>query len=422
MPTNRREYSSDRDISIRGGYTPFTLTRNPNLETYERVVGTLNEQQLKTAEQRAKIAGALAQTELHHSEDGYKQKLIDFYNGEISKDPFNYIKAQELAGKAASDPELLGKIRANQEYKDFTNTVKQYKDSGKISALTAERLLAEESNQYKFTPQTDAKGRVVGGLEWKAGKAPVQHVELSQIAALAKQLAAPEKGSTDTLRSSTVTNADGTGHGGSTQKGLQWDKLSADKIQEVFDNLFRLMPEARASLTQDYEDDIYYLKKLEKEFDSAKTEFDKTKIGNEIDDVKDRLYDNEMLRSERDYMAHSMGFIIKNMAYDYKYSTDHSTSSVDNQATGAGGGSGVGAGAGYGGITMPHGMMDFNRTENGGTVFMNSGFYSKGTVDTFSQLSGLMDLGRQGNLGGITDSFGNKVTIGFGTGRNRGGR
>lgn len=412
MPTNRREYSSDRDISIRGGYTPFTLTRNPNLETYERVVGTLNEQQLKTAEQLSKIQGAIAQVELHHSEDGYKKQLSDYYTAEINKDPFNYIRAQELGGKAASDPELLGKMRTYQEYKGFTDTVKQYRDSNKISALTAERLLAEESNQYKFTPQIDAKGRIVGGLEWKPGKAPVQHVELSQIAALAKQLAAPEKGSTDTLRSSTVTNADGTGKGGSTQKGLQWDKLSADKIQEVFDNLFRLMPEARASLTQDYEDDIYYLKKLEKEFDSATNEFDRTKIGNAIDDVKDRLYDNEMLRSERDYMAHSMGFIIKNMAYDYEYSTDHSTSSVDNNAKGSGGG--VGAGAGLAGVQMPWGMTDwFGGTTIGGTVMTNTGYYTSPIGNVYDGLTSFLDGISSGKLGKVTTKN-NKIGINIG--------
>lgn len=344
MPTNRREYSSDRDISIRGGYTPFTLTRNPNLETYERVVGTLNEQQLKTAEQRAKIAGALAQTELHHSEDGYKQKLIDFYNGEISKDPFNYIKAQELAGKAASDPELLGKIRANQEYKEFTNTVKQYKDSGKISPLTAERLLAEESNQYKFTPQIDAKGRVVGGLEWKPGKDPVQHVDRTQIAALAKQLAAPLKGSSDVSSSSSVTNADGTGKGGSSRNAVQFEKLPKDKIQEVFDGVFAQIPGAEASLMQDYEDDIYLLAKTKKEFESTSDEAKRTELGNLIDRIKERLYDGEILRNPTSYMTRSMGMVIDNMAYDYKFTTTSSSSTIDNSPKGGSGGSGSGLG------------------------------------------------------------------------------
>ena len=415
MPTNRREYNSNREVSIRGGYVPFTLTRNPNLETYEKVVSTLNEQQLKTAEQRAKIAGAIAQTELHHSEDGYKQKLIEYYNGEISKDPFNYIKAQELGGKAASDPELLAKIRTNQEYKEFTETVKQYKDSGKINGITAERLLQEEGNQYRFKPQVDANGKIVGGEKWTAEKMPVQSVDRTQIAALARQLAAPLKGSTDVQRASSVTNADGTGKGSSTQKGLQWDRLPADKIKQVFEGVFAQMPGAEQSLMQDYEDDIYLLQKLDKEFKATQDGTKKTQLGNQIDRVKDRLYDGATLRTPTSYMAKSMNLIIDNMAYDYEYSTDHSSSTIDNNAKGGSGGSGGGAGVGAGlaGISMPWGMMDwFGGTTMGGTVMANSGYYTAPITGIYDGLNSLLESAQTGGLGNVK-SKNTGIRIGF---------
>ena len=176
MPYSNR-YNSDISTSAYGrlDLKPLNLERQGN--AFRDAIATLNEQQQKTNEVAAAVTAAFQNAKLHHSEDEYKKNRADYYYNEIMKDPFDFVKAQRLATEAANDTEFLTKIRTNQEYEDFRAQVEDYRNKGQIDDITAERLLQEEDNQYKYTPTYDSMGRIVGSSRWVAGKVPVKKVD-----------------------------------------------------------------------------------------------------------------------------------------------------------------------------------------------------------------------------------------------------
>lgn len=338
----KSDYTSNRSSNVYGKFVPMPMNVKRDMSLYENVIGKLNDQQDKTNEVLNRVTTAFQNAKLHHSEDEYKKNRIDYYTNEIRKNPFDFVRAEQLAAQAANDTEFITKIRTNQEYEDFRSHVEDYRNKGQIDDITAERLLNEESNQYKYTPTYDDMGRIVGSSRWTAGKMPVKKVDRVQMAALAAQLAKPYKGSNRSQTASDVTNADGTGSGSSSMSGRQYERLSKEKIQEVFDGVFAAMPGAQDALMQDYEDDLYRIEKANKELQTTLDPGARHKLQAEIDMTSERLYDKGVLRSPQSYMAYSMGLIVPNMAYDWEFTESASTSRRDNEQSASAGGAGNG--------------------------------------------------------------------------------
>lgn len=336
------EYNIRRRETIRGNVDPYILEYKGIAPAVLQAANALEERRTKGAEIKSALTAAVNQLPLDHSEDTYKKEFIDRYSDLIKQDPFDVAKIQEYATQAANDPELLAKHRTHLEHEAFVKDVEDYRKAGKISSTTAERLLKDPSNQYKFTP-TIKDGVITGSEKWTAGKMPVQHVDRNAILATARQFIAPLKGKKHTARSSSVTNADGTGKGGGSDYSDQWETVTEEMIDDVFEGVFNAMPEARESLLQDYEDDLYNEQKYSDLLKNATTDAEKTKWKDALDSTRERLYDNGVLRSQRSYNAYSMGMIKPHMAYDYHFIDDSRHSTVDNQASGSGAGGSGGA-------------------------------------------------------------------------------
>ena len=396
-------YRTSRRESIRGNVTPYIAEYEGISDDVKDAVRTLTEKKAKTEEARAAYMAALAKVPLHHSEDAYKQRLVDKFQQEIDYDPFDFTRVQKLATQYASDPELMAKARTYQEYLGFTNDVEEYRKSGKIESITAERLLNDASNQYKFTPTYDGD-KIVGGQEWKPGRRPVAHKNRVEILAMAANFAKPFKGSNSNQTQSSVTNADGTGKGSMSKHGEQFETLPEEAIKEVFKGVFQAIPGAEDSLLQDYYDDEYKLTKYADEIKKAKNSDDIRRLEADRKVIQDRLYDeNGMKRSSYEYMKYSMNLITPHMAYDYRFIDNASSSSIDNSAKGTGGSGGLG---GLGGLELPGGITFgdlINATSLGGTVVM------KGFADSVELLSGVMTtLSKSLSGASYTDSSGKK--------------
>lgn len=327
--TYKGQYSS----SIRGNVEPYNFTYHPISDSVFRAVSSINDMYDKRDEALGNVTKAVNAVPLDHSEDAYRTHFIEKYTNLIKQNPY---KAQEYANEAANDPEFQAKARAHQEHLAFENHLDDWAKNGTIDEITAERLKNHKDNQYKFIP-TIENGKIVGGKEWNAGKIAVRHIPPIDILQVVKGIVNPTTTSRRTSTGGTTTNADGTGRGGQTTNDTQTVVLDPKKLKTVFDAAFQSMPGAEDSLLQDLEDDEYRLKKYEGLRDSATSDEERQKYENMRRAVYNRLYKpNGTKKSTYEYMADSMGIIIKNAGRNDTSVTTERISNVDNYSKSTG--------------------------------------------------------------------------------------
>ena len=371
-------YDANYSNSITGGYIPRPIRINTDVSLVRDVINTLNEQQSKTQDVADSVIQAFNSVELDPSESEYKKKLVDKYVSEIRANPFDTLNARKLANEAAMDQEFQGKMKAHNQHDEFKKRVEALRDNDKISPITAERLLSEPENQYKYNPIYDADGNIVGVKDWKAGKEPVARIDRTKLMQFAAQITAEKHNKAVTQRGSAVTNADGTGSASDKTYGKETQVKTKEDIREMFDAVFSQFPGAEESLRQDYEDDIYLYKKSKAELETTTDPSRIAVLNDTIKQIEDRL-PNKMSTTPTEYMAKAMDVMAEKQAYNNIFTEDRTSSSVDRQASGSGGGGGGGFGA-------LGGLMDKIREgypikpERAGTVYQNAASWLQGAL------------------------------------------
>ena len=165
------------NVSI-GGYVPQRIPVRSNLEALSQALNKIDERSDKAIQQKSAITNAIGQLKLNAAEDKWKydyakrieQKINDAAQyGDYSR---ALDVATELAGSATSSPEVMGRIRANEQYEKAKQAVD---NNGNISSLTKQAWML--SNKYHYEDTYDDKGNIIGGTEWKASWTPVEEVD-----------------------------------------------------------------------------------------------------------------------------------------------------------------------------------------------------------------------------------------------------
>lgn len=344
-------YKNNQSGITIGGYVPQRVPVRSNIEALSQALNKIDERSDKAIQQKSAITNAIGQLKLNAAEDKWKydyakrieQKINDAAQyGDYSR---ALDVATELAGSATSSPEVIGRIRANENYEKKKGEVESLANSGVISGLTKERWLAQ--NKYTYEDIRDANGNIVGGTDWKAGWDPVKKVDMSRLVTLAGQLAAPVKRATSSSSQHSVSDEQGVGNGGtstpasprsvktaySTSSGssFQRETLTKQKIDEVYNKLFALDPDNMNALIQQFDDVQWKVNQLKDEL-STTTDPEKRKtLQNSIDAFSDDIYDsNGQPLKVKEYMLSKIGIITKNMAYD-NISVSHTSGSSESR-------------------------------------------------------------------------------------------
>lgn len=344
-------YKNNQSGITIGGYVPQRVPVRSNLEALSQALNKIDERSDKAIQQKSAITNAIGQLKLNAAEDKWKydyakrieQKINDAAQyGDYSR---ALDVATELAGSATSSPEVIGRIRANENYEKKKGEVESLANSGVISGLTKERWLAQ--NKYAYEDIRDANGNIVGGTDWKAGWNPVKKVDMSRLVTLAGQLAAPVKRATSSSSQHSVSDEQGVGNGGtstspslrsvktgySTSSGssFQRETLTKQKIDEVYNKLFALDPDNMNALIQQFDDVQWKVNQLKDEL-STTTDPEKRKtLQNSIDGFSNDIYDaNGQPLKVKEYMLSKIGVITKNMAYD-NTSVSHTSGSSETR-------------------------------------------------------------------------------------------
>ena len=373
------------NISI-GGYVPQRIPVRSNLDVLSQALNKIDERSDKAIQQKSAIKNAIGQLKLNAAEDKWKydyakrieQKINDAAQyGDYSR---ALDVATELAGSATSSPEVIGRIRANENYEKKKGEVESLANSGVISGLTKERWLAQ--NKYTYEDIRDEKGNIVGGTDWKAGWDPVKKVDMSRLVTLAGQLAAPVKRATSNNSQRSVSDEQGIGNGGtSTPEGLrsvktgystssgssfQRETLTKQKIDEVYNQLFALDPDNMNALIQQFDDVQWKVNQLKDKLKDSTDPKETKTIQNSIDAFSNDIYDdNGQPLTVKEYMLSKIGIITKNMAYD-NTSVSHTSGSSETRGLTYGTKYALGSGTNTSNITAPLPIL-------GGTYYSNPG-------------------------------------------------
>ena len=379
-------YKNNQSGITIGGYVPQRVPVRSNLEALSQALNKIDERSDKAIQQKSAITNAIGQLKLNAAEDKWKydyakrieQKINDAAQyGDYSR---ALDVATELAGSATSSPEVIGRIRANENYEKKKGEVESLANSGVISGLTKERWVAQ--NKYAYEDIRDANGNIVGGTDWKAGWDPVKKVDMSRLVTLAGQLAAPVKRATSSSSQHSVSDEQGVGNGGtstssslrsvktgySTSSGssFQRETLTKQKIDEVYNKLFALDPDNMNALIQQFDDVQWKVNQLKDEL-STTTDPEKRKtLQNSINAFNNDIYDaNGQPLKVKEYMLSKIGVITKNMAYD-NTSVSHTSGSSETRGLTYGTKAVLASGTNTSNITAPLPTL-------GGTYYSNPG-------------------------------------------------
>lgn len=274
-----------RSINI-GGFVPQRIYQGRNLDAFAKSLDKIDERAKQALAQRTQIAVALGQLNLNSNDEEFRANYIRDIQQQLDEAAIGGDYSQTLqqatllAGKVASDPAIIGRVKANAAYEEFKKNIQNRND---ITQDVKDYALA--NNPYHYEDKYDEQGHLIGGSTWEPNKTPVSTVDLSNLMTKAKQWVAVHKGSG--VNDIKFVDADGnlTSDPGKNFYGLaykksgSWEYVSEKDLNDALKSAIDTTPGARASLQQDYEVALWKYNKMTPEEKKKNIDSDITENG-----------------------------------------------------------------------------------------------------------------------------------------------
>lgn len=311
-----------------GNPVPLRAPHRRNVEAFTNALNKIDEKAKESLQTQNQIKMALANLDINAAEDSWKAGYVRNIQNQLDDAAMygDYSRslntARELAGQVASDPAVLGRVRAQAAYKTFMDNLDKRQD------ITQDvKNWTKDNNPYHYQDQVDKEGHIIGGTNWEPNRTPVSTVDLSNLMTKAKQWVAVHKGSG--VSDIKYVDADGnlTSDPGKNFYGLAykksggWEYVSEKDLNDALKSAIDTTPGARASLQQDYEVALWKYNKMTPEEKKKNIDSDIT--------------DKGLLLSPEEYLAKRVKPGIHSMSY-YNSSSDIEVGSgQSNYATAA---------------------------------------------------------------------------------------
>lgn len=242
-------------------YTPtFRQQVNPiDLNVLARTYNTLEQGHQQAIQTKSQIDAQLAQLDLNEAEDAWRQEQLNKVRNALTENMQYgnaYSSLDDIVGTygdITSSPEMIGRLRAQQDYKAYMDNLDKRTDLSEDY-----KNYYRTVNKYNYQDITDKNGNVIGGSKWTPIDKEVSEIPMNQILNQALQWAAKEQGGGSQTRwldaNGKVTDditKSVTGEIYSHTKG-DWQRLSKAKLAEAVKAVIENTPGAKASLEQDY--------------------------------------------------------------------------------------------------------------------------------------------------------------------------
>ena len=269
-----------------GNPVPLRTPHRRNVEAFTNALNKIDEKAKESLQTQNQIKMALANLDINAAEDSWKAGYVRNIQNQLDDAAMygDYSRslntARELAGQVASDPAVLGRVRAQAAYKTFMNNLDKRQD------ITQDvKNWAKDNNPYHYQDQVDKEGHIIGGTNWEPNRTPVSTVDLSNLMTKAKQWVAVHKGSG--VSDIKYVDADGnlTSDPGKNFYGLaykksgSWEYVSEKDLNDALKSAIDTTPGARASLQQDYDVALWKYNKMTPEEKKKNIDSDITENG-----------------------------------------------------------------------------------------------------------------------------------------------
>lgn len=297
-----------------GNPVPLRNPHRRNVEAFTNALNKIDEKAKESLQTQNQIKMALANLDINAAEDSWKAGYVRNIQNQLDDAAMygDYSRslntARELAGQVASDPAVLGRVRAQAAYKTFMDNLDRRQD------ITQDvKNWAKDNNPYHYQDQVDKEGHIIGGTNWEPNRTPVSTVDLSNLMTKAKQWVAVHKGGG--VNDIKFVDADGnlTSDPGKNVYGLaykksgSWEYVSEKDLNDALNSAIDTTPGARASLQQDYDVALWKYNKMTPEEKKKNIDSDIT--------------ENGLLLNPKEYLAKRVKPGIHAMSY-YNSSSD----------------------------------------------------------------------------------------------------
>lgn len=150
-------------------------------------------------QKQSELRAAIANMDLNEAEDEFRQQLYDDITQTIEDNSIEgnaYYALDDIikkTGDIASNPGLMGRLKAQQAYKTYQAELDARKDIDQDI-----RDWAKELNPYHYEDKVDENGRVIGSSEWTPNFTPTSALDMNEIYAIASQYIIPKKNGINT--------------------------------------------------------------------------------------------------------------------------------------------------------------------------------------------------------------------------------
>lgn len=375
MPKDIESYNRNASIGSRipsiglgagtSGFAPATFQagvftpQKEDMSLLQRSLQTLDERKEKTDQQRSAIMSAIGKLKLNAAEDKWKYDYANRIGAQIdSAAQFgDYSTALEtatrLAGEAITSPEVMGRVRANEQYEKEVQTQQARRDSGDISQATYKWWM--KNNPYKYQDNYDDNGNIVGGSIYEPSFRPVNDINWASTAMAAFKLVTPYKKSSSKDGGSNVTNntsapitrgkttyKPGESIGSTSHSSSSIEKVTKEQITARMEELLSSTSDGYKQAEQAYDVAVDEFKDLVEKYNTAIVEnpdSEEAKIlGQKIDARKHLMYRNGSKIDYKEYYARMItdNLFADGLAYDWRTSSSGGTSSysINEHSTG----------------------------------------------------------------------------------------
>lgn len=282
-----------------------------DLQTLNTAYANLESMHQQAVQTSSELKNAIAQLQLNESEEPFRQQLVKSVEDTISQNMYHdnlagaYDDIVKLSGDIVSNPALIGRLKAQQEYLNY---------QAKVDAMALPddyKQYFKEKNPYHYTDTYDSSGRIIGGTKWTPVKTPTTMVNLSDIVDKGIKRAAEEIGQSSITRwldkDGNITTDPSKAFDGEVYDVTtsNWRKLGADKIRDSIYAVIEETPGAKESLDQDYEIALW--------------KHNKYPTSGELT-VSDITDENGNILSSEMYLAKRINDAAKTAAYNYRTS------------------------------------------------------------------------------------------------------
>lgn len=242
-------------------FNPINRPIQPSqtLEILNNTYNTIEQKHFETIKATSELQSAMAQLDLNEAEDEFRQEKINEIKSTIED---NLISGNAYAalpaliqkvGDINSDPRMIGKLRAQADYKAFQNGIEARTD-----LTDRQKEYFKYANPYMYQDKVNDKGQIIGGSKWQPLDQPVANVPLKDILNQGLAWTAKEAGGSNRYRwldkndqftDDPLKSVTGEYYDNRTGK---WERLSKEKLQAGVMAAIETMPGAKDSLMQDY--------------------------------------------------------------------------------------------------------------------------------------------------------------------------